>query len=387
VILLLAGAGESGSPSPSSGFARAKAIWLDRRGIGQPRDLPDAPLAAEQYNLGMAALQEARYDQAETILTDSLAAWRRFSSPPTRVCLAINLNAFAQLDGIEGRSARAESRAREASDLFAEASSDYAGVFASNAMIAELEAKRGRYDRAIGSLQQLIHDAELGHRGLSPRHPYVAILKLRLADIFLRAGRNADAQATAGEASAILDRAGLSDSRSAADALRISGLAALRQGNREQAERQFDRAMKVLRPSDESHPTQQSSPELAAMFAAQGELAGDLRNYTASVDDYHQALDQLAQLFDTRAAEHPLRAEYLHALAMLLAHDEKPIEAKPLLEESLAIDRRALPADHPSTISVMEDLATVLEKAGSKAAAENLRTELKRLRAGQPAGP
>ena len=129
------------------------------------------------------------------------------------------------------------------------------------------------------------------------------------------------------------------------------------------------------------------SPVSAAVLAAQGELAGDLQNYTAAADDYHAALDQLAQLFDKQAADHPLRAEYLHALAMLLVHEEKPSEAKPLLEESLAIDCRFLLADHPSTLSVMEDLATVLEKTGSKQEAEKLRTQLKQLRTQPPITP
>jgi tetratricopeptide (TPR) repeat protein len=233
-------------------------------------------------------------------------------------------------------------------------------------------------------LSGLIREAELGHDGLSSNHPYVAILMLRLADALLQAGDNARAQATASAAQRILEDAGLGASRSAADALRISGLALLRQGNRENAERQFDRAMKLLRPlkenpSSESSVALPATPEFAALLAAEGELAGELQNYTAATDDYRQALDELDKLFESQAANHPLRADYLHALAMLLVREKKPAEAKPLLEESLAIDRRVLAPGHPATVMVMEDLASLLEKIGSTEQAAKLRNEAKQL--------
>lgn len=377
-IRLLTGSGTSGTQSPSSGFASAKEIWLARRTAADPC------VAVARSNIAMAALEEERYDQADMLLAESIAAWRQFAHPPARISLAINLNASARLDRTEGRFDRAESPAHEAANLFANGSparisTADPSLFASQCMIAQLAADRGRYDHAIASLQQVIHDAELGHRGLLPRHPYVAILKLRLAGVFVRAGRNADAESTAGEALAILDRAGLKASRSAADGLRISGLTALRLGDRAEAARQFDRAMKILRPTDEAHPMQQPSLALAQLFAAEGELAGDLQNYADAAGDYHQALSQLADLFENQAANHPLRAEYLHALAMLSVRQDKPAKAKPLLEESLAIDRRALGPNHPSTIAAMNDLASILEKTGSKEAAEKLRAEAKQL--------
>ena len=364
VIRLLAGSEKSDNPSPSSGFAQAQELWLNRRAAdGRSPQPPGPQVAVERTNLGMTALQETRYDQADALLTESQSAWRKFTNPPARVGLAINLNAIAQLDCTAGRYARGESQAHEAADLFSTANADDPSVFANRATIAMLDTDQGRYDQAIRALQPVIQEAELGHRGLMPRHPYVAILKLRLAESFLRASRNAEAQTAAEQALTILDRAGLNASRSAADALRISGLAALRQGNREMSERQLDRAQELLHAANENHPAQSPavSPESSAVLAAQGELAADLQNYSDAADDYHAALDQLSQLFDKQSADHPLRAEYLHALAMLLVHEEKPSEAKPLLEESLAIDRRFLIPDHPSTLSVMEDLATVLE--------------------------
>ena len=149
---------------------------------------------------------------------------------------------------------------------------------------------------------------------------------MRLAESLLGAGRNAAAQTAASEAAAILEPCGLGASRSAADALRINGLAAARLGNHEQAERQFDRAMKLLQPSEKVHSAPPASPELAKLLAAQGELAADLHNYTEAADDYHQALEQLDRMFDARAADHPLRAEYLRALGKLTTKDTQ--EAK-----------------------------------------------------------
>ncbi len=331
VILLLAGAGEtsaeSGKASPSSGFASAQELSRDRNASGGgSHETPDPRIALARYNLGMAALQDARFAQAETILTESLAEWRRAKNHSTPACVAINLNSLAQLDLVEGQSARAESRAKEAAELFTAANADDLSAFAYQSTLAQIDASKSHFTQAIDALQQIIHEAELGHRGLLPRHPYVAILKLRLAESLLGAGRNANAQTAAGEAAAILEPCGLGASRSAADALRINGLAAARLGNHEQAERQFDRAMKLLQPSDKVDSAPLATPELAELLAAQGELAADLHNDTEAADDYHQAVDQLDRMFDAKAADHPLRAEYLRALGKLTTKHTK--EAK-----------------------------------------------------------
>ena len=159
VILLLAGAGEisaeSGKAPPSSGFASAQELWLDRNaGGGSSRGTSDPRIALARYNLGMTALQDARFAQAETLLTESLAEWRRAKNQSTPACVAINLNALAQLDLIEGQSARAESRAKEAAELFAAANADDPSVFAYQSTLAQIDASKSHFTQAIDALQQ-----------------------------------------------------------------------------------------------------------------------------------------------------------------------------------------------------------------------------------------
>lgn len=390
VVRLLAGANAAGATSPSRDLARAKKLWLEANAArGNPSDQLDAHVALAEYNLGAVALYQPRYEQAETLLTTALAAWQKPTDLSARIGLAINWNALAQLDLAEGAYGRAESRRRAAETGFAVAAADDPSRTAFQCTLAELDVANANDDRAIGLLRKLVRPTGAAGTAAAPSPPYLAILTLRLADALLQAGQNAEAQSSATEAEAMLEHCGLAASRPAADALRIAALAALRQGNQEQAERQFQRAMKILRPADETDSAASSlqtqavrppSLEFAELLAAQGELAADLQNYAAATDDYHQALDQLDLLFESKAAGHPLRADYLHSLAMVFVREDKPGEAKPLLQESLAIDRQALPPAHPATIAVMQDLAAVLEKTGSASQADELRSNAEKLR-------
>jgi tetratricopeptide (TPR) repeat protein len=391
VLHLFTGGDHAAGASPANGFTRAKQLWLDcKTPAGRSRSADDARAALAEYNLGATALYQSRYVQAASLLNTSLAEWRAIGGPAAKAGEAVNINALAQVSLASGQYAQAESQLADLAKITGAANSDSAASLAFQSSEAQLDTALARYDRAVNAFHKLCHDAEHGAGGLSPNHPYTAILNLRLADALLRAKRFSEAEAAAEECARILAHANLSASRFSADAYRISGSAALRQGKRLLAERQFDRATKLLRPIDETSApendsgavaaAQSESIELVQLLAAEGEFAGELQNYAAAADDYRSALHQLALLFESQAASHPLRAEYLHALAMLFVHEEKLSEAKPLLDESLAIDRRSLPAGHPAAIAVMQDLATLLEKTGAKAQADQLRADVKRLR-------
>lgn len=394
-VIRLMASGESADTSAASDFARARELWKgERTSHGAPRDVASQQVAVAEYNLGAAALYQSRYGQAAALLIRSLADWRSLYSAnvdsAARIGLATNLNALARLDLLSGRYESAESRIREANDWLKAAGNGDAAKLALLSTKAEIDAGLAKYDPSASALETAIHEAEQSLRGLTPNHPYLAVLKLRLAETQLAAGKDTAAEMSATEAQRILEHAGLTTSRAFGDALRIAGEAAIDQRKYDDAATLLDRATKLYEslPTDTNEPPDETrrasaSLEQARLLAAEGKLADRLQNYTAAADNYHEALSRLDTLFEQDSASNPLRAIYLDALAMVLVHDEKFAEAKPLLEQALAIDRRALPPAHPATIAVMKDLAGVFEKTGQKSQAEQLSNEAdKLLRAG-----
>ncbi len=338
------------------------------------------------------SINRSTSNRRQQLLKQSLASWQKLfatnADSATRSGLAINCIALARIDLLSGQYPKAELRIDKAKPPFDAMPTGNSIELAFRSIQAEFDTALARYDQATIALKAAIREAELGHFGVTPNHPYLAVLRIRLAETQLAVGDAAAAHSSVASAQKILDHAGLTDSRPMADALRIDGEAAVDEGKYVRAAAIFDQAMKLLRP-DEGQPPDTISPsgsafhpssiELVKLLAAQGELANRLQNYTAAADDYHEALAQLDTLFESEAANHPLRARYLDALAMILLREDKFEQAKPLLEQALAIDRRALPPAHPATIVAMKDLADLLEKTGAKSQADELRRELKKL--------
>ena len=181
-----------------------------------------------------------------------------------------------------------------------------------------------------------------------------------------------EAQALANKARSILEENELGHQPAMARALRIAGLAALRQGNRDLAQRDLEQAARLLGPSTEPSeklPSDGLPPaalESAALAAAQGELAVVLETYSAADTDYERALKLVDEMFGDRAAQHPLRADYLVGLARLRVRQGNLSDAVTQLEVAVSIRERALPVGNPDTIAAVEELAKVLEKPADR---------------------
>ncbi|HEY2147484.1 MAG TPA: hypothetical protein VGH32_06080 [Pirellulales bacterium] len=91
----------TGSPNAaglSAGFVSAKTLWLEWNDFnGRPRDLPDAGIAVAQHNLGMVALVDNRFEQAEELFTDALAAERRAAARSTGPVIGTTLCALTDI--------------------------------------------------------------------------------------------------------------------------------------------------------------------------------------------------------------------------------------------------------------------------------------------------
>ena len=139
--------------------------------------------------------------------------------------------------------------------------------------------------------KEAVHQAQ---QSLARAHPFVAVVELRLAEIELHTANLSEAQALANDARSILEENELGHQPAMARALRIAGLAALRQGNRDLAQRDLEQAARLLGSSTEPSeklPSDGLPPaalESAALAAAQGELAVVLETYSAADTDYER---------------------------------------------------------------------------------------------------
>jgi len=196
-----------------------------------PFDQSSESMAVAIHNLGMIAMQEGRLPAARRLLRGAIVRDRdsRGRGQRGEAQSEMTSTALAELDRVEGHYADAE-RVTPVSGSAWHPNPYATGEtwLAAMSVLAELHADQGKYPIAEDQFRAVLKVAtEL----LPPRHPYLAVTQIRLAAVYLDAGRNADAQTAADAGLAILVAAGLESSDSAIEGRRISGLAALRRGD------------------------------------------------------------------------------------------------------------------------------------------------------------
>jgi hypothetical protein len=352
-----------GAEGMSAGFVAAKKSWIDwNEANGQPRDLPDSGVAAAEHNLGMVALGDERLDQAEDLLSGALAVERQAAVQIASSPIGVSLNALAEVARIEADFTRAESLSNQADGALQTVASARPAWLATR---AALDADLCRFNQAMARYKSAIQTVEAA----APQHPFASVLRIRLGEVQLGAGKFEEAESSVREGLAGLDSAGLERLAARAQGLRILGTIELRRDNRDKAERQFDAAAQMLGIStggpDEPHAAAQPETlEVAALRVERAALADSPETFSTAVADCEAALASAQRVFGERAANHPLAARYTHALARLDIRRGKLLAAEPLLRQALAIDENVLPKDHPATVAVLDDLAEVLDKSG-----------------------
>ncbi len=370
--------------SATVGLVQARRLWTDwNLRQGQSREQPDLRLALVIHNLGMVALDKSRFDQAAELFSEERTLREQVAAGRNDPGLGINLNALAEIARIEAKYADAEKLLAQAAERLATLPAADPIRLAAAATHAALDADLGRSATAEREFKEAVHQAQ---QSLARAHPFVAVVELRLAEIELHTANLSEAQALANDARSILGENELGHQPAMARALRIAGLAALRQGNRDLAQRDLEQAARLLGSSTEPSeklPSDGLPPaalESAALAAAQGELAVVLETYSAADTDYECALKLVDEMFGDRAAQHPLRADYLVGLARLRVRQGNLSDAVTQLEAAVSIRERALPVGNPDTIAAVEELAKVLEKAGRSADSARRRAEAEQLR-------
>jgi tetratricopeptide (TPR) repeat protein len=373
-----------GTEGLSTGFVSAKTLWIDWNEVnGRPRDLPDAGVAAAEHNLGMVALGNERFEQADDLLSGALAVERESAVQTASSPIGVSLNALAELARIEADFTRAESLSNQADDALQTAASARPAWLATR---AALDADLGRFNQAMARYKSAIQLVGAA----APRHPFASVLRIRLGEVELSAGKIEEAESSVREGLAGLDSAGPERLAARAQGFRILGTIELHRDKRDSAGRQFDAAARLLGlPTggpDEVHTAPPPETlEVAALRAGRTALADSAETYSAAVADCEATLAIVQRVFGERAAQHPLTARYAHDLARLDIRRGKLLAAEPLLRQALAIDERALPKDHPATVSVLDDLADVLDKSGRADEGRAFADEAKQRRADRAA--
>ncbi|HKD37108.1 MAG TPA: tetratricopeptide repeat protein, partial [Pirellulales bacterium] len=336
-------------------------------------------IAAAQHNLGMVALVENRFEQADDLFNDALEAERRAVERAGGPTIGTTLISLAEVARIEADYKRAESYLSEADNALPASSPVRTAWLAAR---AALDADLGHYDQAIAGYKSAIQSIE----SAAPHQPFAAVLKIRGAEVEQNAGRLEEAEALARDGLAGIEVTGVDRTAAKAQGLRVLGTIEVRRGHRQTARQQFDTALKIIEPparSDEmqidSHP---ETLDLAALVAARASAADSPETYTAAIADCERAVAIVERVFGPRAAHHPLTARYEHVLAKIDIRRGKLLAAEQLLRQALAIDEAVLPKDHPATVAVLDDLATTLKQTGREQEGRAFADRAKKLKGG-----
>ncbi len=376
--------GPATSPGLSDGFVAAKKLrvaWNVAR--GRPRDFPDRVAAVAVFNLGMLALAAERFDQAEDLLGDALKSQRQVAGAGGErvksASIGVNLNALAEVARWQADYARAEALSDEADTALPPSGGARIAWLLTR---AALDADRGRLEQSAARYRAA---SELSTR-LLPNHPLAAIARMRLGEMEIEAGRLDEGASLIKAALDELEASGIDRPSARADAHTRLGTIAVKKGDREDARRQFDEAGKLLgvtrgdsdgeRQDDSTHI---ETLAVAALRAARAQLADSPDGYAAAASDCQAAIAIVERTFGSRAANHPLLADYLYDLGMIDVRRERLLAAEPLLRQALAIREKVVPENKPPLIAVLNALAGVLEKSGRGDEARRFAARVKEL--------
>ena len=185
-------------------MTRAKTAWLLLGILCLASFAVAQDTAWEKLNaVGMKALQEGRYAEAEQHWTAALKEAEKFGGQDPR--LATSLNNLAELYRVQGQYAEAEPLYRRALAIWEKAlGPEHPDVAAGLNNLAELYRAQGQYAEAEPLFQRALAIWEKAH---GPEHPDVAQSRNNLAALYGAQGRYAEAEPLYKRALAIWEKA------------------------------------------------------------------------------------------------------------------------------------------------------------------------------------
>jgi tetratricopeptide (TPR) repeat protein len=327
-----------------------------------PRGHPD--LAASLNNLGGLLLERGEYAQAEPLLREALALGRKLY-PQGHPHLAASLNNLGNLLRARGEYAQAKPCYREAlalgRKLYPQGQPHLA---ASLNNLGDLLRERGEYAQA----EPLLREALALYRKLYPRgHPHLAASLNNLGGLLLERGEYAQAEPLLREALALGRKLYPQGRPHLAASLDALGGLLLERGEYARAEPLLREAVALRR---KLYP--QGHPYLASSLNNLGALLRERREYAQAEPLVREALALYRKLYPQG---HPAPATSLDNLGVLLLERGEYARAEPLLREAVALRRKLYPQGHPYLASSLTNLGNLLHERREYARAEPLLRE------------
>jgi tetratricopeptide (TPR) repeat protein len=224
------------------------------------------------------------------------------------------------------------------------------------------------YLRGIGLLEQAGSD-----RGT------LALLLLNLGQLYLETGDHARrTEKTLRRALDLAEQVYASDSEDLSNFVYVLGLAQNQSGNRNDASRQFERALLLTGHSRNGN-------------VRRGAILGNLAVLRAKAKQWSEARDtslqSLALLEQNLGTAHPILVPAYLNLAWIQQHFERWDLASTALERARGITESQLGSEHRYMIAILESSALVLRKTGRHAEARQQARRAKSLAASLPQVP
>jgi serine/threonine-protein kinase len=308
--------------------------------------------------LGNLARRQGRLAEAEAILRDTLHRVVAARAGDARVA-----KAFVELGQVVDDTehlAEAEAMLRQAERL-ARRTRPLQPLLLSDALtsLARSHYQRARYAEA----EPLMREALDLRRGADPTSPETAQALNNLGELLRVMGRTDEAAPLLTASVAMREWLLGPTHPDLAGSLNNLGQLHLVRGNAADAIAVLTRALKILGPLGEEHPTYGLT--LNNLAAAEFN-AGNLRR---AEELFRQTLELRRR---TMPASHPTIAQGLHNVAGTLVHQKRLGEAIPMYREALALRRQAFGEQHTAVATTLDSLATALAVGGDRAEAERL---------------
>lgn len=323
-------------------------------------------LADSMGGLGLVLRLQGKYAEAERLLRDALATWRRLYPNEAHKNVATGLNNMASLLHDKGALSEAESTFREALSmrqrLFPKA--DHKDVAQSLNNLGNVVRDRGRFVEA----ERLFRDALATYERIHSNADHASLVSVRnnLGVLLRFQGRYREAEPHYREALAMSRRLHRNvDHPDVALSLNNLGMLLRFQGEYAEAEVLLREALTVRQRmfNKADHPDLPFSlNNLGFILEIQGKVA-EAETY------YREALVMRQRIY--RKADHINLAVSLNNLGFLLQSQGNYAEAEPYFREALLLRRRLFKdADHPSLAVGWNNLGYLLRAQGQYAKAE-----------------
>ncbi len=333
-------------------------LALDRR-----RTLlgPDhVEVADSLLELGLLRLEQARYDEAETLIRDALTRGRRAGAAGGDLVAAAS-SALGQTLGAQGRYPEALEVLRKAARARQRAGDSAPDPTLADILyqLANVEFYAGHYDESESLNERIL---EMYRQLHGDRHPLVADCLINLGAIRFERGEYAEAESEYRQALGITEAWYGSDHPQTAANLTMLSRALVYQNKGEEATGLLQRALSIReRVYGSDHPAVAST-------------LNELGNIAVAESRYDVAEASFARMLSIYRAAYPeghyLVAVALANLASAYMNEGRLVEAEPMLREAVGIYEQKLAPDHPNTGIARIKLGRALLRMGRPAEAE-----------------